>query len=250
MMIWGPTAVGKSYFALTCPEPVYVISTEFGVAKLYKHFPGRDIKVLECAEPYTDPIKKQGVEDTDPFSVDPVKSLEKVEAATEALKDIQKGTIVVDVVSDIWEWMGTWLKANAKLHQSAGGTEYMMRTDWQDANARYKWLIMRLLSRPCHVVLTARSQGVYDDKGNMTTKTKAAAQKNTEYWVDFVASITLGSGDKVGPDGKVIRGKPVRTANITKCRFNGDLIGETITDITFDSMKETIGDQVPDEVFS
>ena len=129
-LVWGPPGVGKSYFALSCPEPIRVISTEGGISQLYKQFEGKDIQVMECSEPYTEPLEIQGKKDTDPFSVDPVVSLEKIDAATMALKDVKDGTIVVDSISDIWEWMGIWLKAKAKMHQAASGSDYMMRTDW------------------------------------------------------------------------------------------------------------------------
>ena len=147
VMIWGETECGKTYFALSFPEPIYVISTEFGVSQLQHHFPDKDIRIMECSEPYTETPGK--ADDNEPFAIDPVKSLEKVELATEALKDITKGTIVIDSVSDIWSWLGMWLHYNAQTSTSKkSGKEFMMRTEWQHANAKYRWLIMRLLCAP------------------------------------------------------------------------------------------------------
>ena len=91
---------------------------------------------MECSEPYTETPGK--ADEDEPFAIDPVRSLEKVELATEALKDVTKGTIVIDSVSDIWSWLGMWLHYNAQTSTSKkSGKEFMMRTEWQHANAKY-----------------------------------------------------------------------------------------------------------------
>ena len=54
ILVWGEQEVGKTYFGLSFPEPIYVISTEFGVSQLAHHFPDKDIRIMECSEPYTD----------------------------------------------------------------------------------------------------------------------------------------------------------------------------------------------------
>ena len=76
VMIWGDTECGKTYFALSFPEPIYVISTEFGVSQLQHHFPDKDIRIMECSEPYTETPGK--ADEDEPFAIDPVRSLEKV----------------------------------------------------------------------------------------------------------------------------------------------------------------------------
>ena len=123
-----------------------------------------------------------------------------------------------------------------------------MRTEWQHANAKYRWLIMRLLSRPSHVIFTSRSGPVYDAQGNITTQTKAKAQSESTYYVDISVHIEkrpmpLMEGGK--PTTKMI---VKRMGTIEKCRFNS--VGNLqVEDITFDGLKKQLEGEVPKEVF-
>ena len=247
VMIWGDTECGKTYFALSFPEPIYVISTEFGVSQLQHHFPDKDIRIMECSEPYTETPGK--ADEDEPFAIDPVRSLEKVELATEALKDVTKGTIVIDSVSDIWSWLGMWLHYNAQTSTSKkSGKEFMMRTEWQHANAKYRWLIMRLLSRPCHVVFTSRSGAVYDSNGNLTAQTKAKAQGESAYYVDVYIKAQKRPMP-VEENGKVTsRMVTKRMATLEKCRFNA-VNNLQVENLTFDNLKSSLKEIVPKEVF-
>jgi|GEM_PF-6144289 len=243
---WGEFGTGKTYSALSFPEPVYVISTEGGVTPLAQHFKGKDIRILECSVPYGEKpvVKSTGQEVDEPFVVDPVLSLEKVEQATIALQNVSKGTIVIDSVSDIWEWLGSWLHYNAARSVSkSSGKEFMMQTEWQHANAKYKVLMFRLLTRPCNVVLTARSSPVYQD-GNMTGTSKAKTQQNTPYWMDLVAQFQNRPMPE-GTSGKLVN---KRIVTITKCRF-GDVPNPVIEDLTYDKLKTSLKGVVPDGVF-
>ncbi len=251
ILLWGEFGSGKTYTALSFKQPVYVISTEFGVTSLGHHFEGKDIRVLECSVPYTEkPEMASGEIDDQPFAIDPVKSLDKLEDATNALKDVQEGTIVIDSVSDVWAWLGNWLDYIAKKNVSKGsGKEYMMRTEWQKANAKYRWLMMRLLSRPCNVVLTSRSGPVYDASGNITAMTKPKAQQETAYYVDIVAKMEKKEIQDIDPKtGKITGSRPSRVAVIEKCRF-ADVGRLEIQDMTYDKLENALKGKVPEGIF-
>jgi len=247
--IWGSYGIGKSYFAFTFPQPIYVISTEFGVDQLLHHFPDKDIKIMECSEPYTPAptTKHTGKTDERPAAVDPLLSLKKFDEATMLLKDVTEGTIVVDSCSDLWEWWGAWIEYNADKFTQSG---QMMRTEWGKANTRYKWMLMRLFSRPVNVVMTGRSQNVYSGDGKETTVEKFSGQKNTPYIPDIVIHLEKKSTPKIDQSGKVTGSQITRTGTITKLRFN-DIFNNTITmkDPTYDVLKESLKDKVPDQVF-
>ena len=246
-LFWGPPNIGKTYAALSFPEPIKVLSTEYGVSQLGHHFPNKKIDILECAEAYTDkPVDASGKEIDTPFVTDPLKSLELIEQGVAECKDMTEGTIVVDSVTDIWSWLGAWIKLTAVMHQSkSSGKEFMMRTDWQEANAKYKVILMRLLSRPCNVVFTARSGVVYDATGNVTAETKPKAQMETPYFMDIVGQMDVRS--KADAKGN-ITGATARTTTISKCRF-ADVGNMTIEDLTYDKLKSALKPLVPLEVF-
>ena len=142
-----------------------------------------------------------------------------------------------------------WLHYNAQTSTSKkSGKEFMMRTEWQHANAKYRWLIMRLLSRPCHVVFTSRSGAVYDSNGNLTAQTKAKAQGESAYYVD----VYIKSQKRPMPveeNGRVTsRMVTKRMATLEKCRFNA-VNNLQVENLTFDSLKTSLKDIVPKEVF-
>jgi len=250
LFVWGGYGVGKTFLALSFPPPVRVISTEFGVAQLLHHFPDKDIGIMECTEPYTEaPIKaRTGKADDQPLPFDPTVSLRKVEKASLALKNMEGGTIVLDSGTDLWSWLGQWIELTAeKQYSKTGG---MMRTEWSKANARYRTILMRLLSRPTHFVMTGRSQQVYDGQGNQTAMEKFAAQKETPYFADIIVHLSKKPRQNVDVStGKVTGSVLQRIGIIEKCRF-GDTNNMAVTDPTYDSLKESLKTNVPPGVFS
>jgi hypothetical protein len=257
ILYWGEFGTGKTYDACTFPGPIHILSTEFGCAPIVSQTGREDIFRLECTDPFTEkPKRANGEEDDEPFATDPVESLNKVEEATEWLYqaykngDIKGGTVIIDSISDIWAWLANWLDYIAKKQQSkSSGKEYMMRTEWQKANAKYKWILMRLLALPCNLVMTARSSPVYDGQGNVTASSKPKAQGETSYYVDVVAHLTNEVVNDVGQDGKVSGSKIVRACTIEKCRL-GDVPGDLhMKDGTYESLKEALSDFVPKGTF-
>jgi len=111
VLIFGEPEVGKTHFALTFPEPIFVIDTEFGVAPLLSKepFKNKDIRVFEACQL-----------DVDTVEVDPIKSIEAVEQAITALQRVDKGTIVIDSATDIWQWLVAWLEVVASRRTSSG----------------------------------------------------------------------------------------------------------------------------------
>jgi hypothetical protein len=255
ILYWGDFGTGKTFDACTYPGPIHIISTEFGVAPIVNQTGRDDIFRLECTDPFTEkPKKANGEEDDEPFATDPVMSLDKVEEATQWLHDqyssgaIKGGTVIVDSISDIWAWLANWLDYIAKKQQAKSGKEYMMRTEWQKANAKYKWILMRLLALPCNLVLTARSSPVYDGTGNVTMNTKPKAQGETSYYVDVVAHLTNEVTSEV-VDGKLTGNSTItRQCTIEKCRL-GDINNLVLKDGTYESLKEGLGPYVPKGTF-
>jgi len=256
ILYWGEFGTGKTFDACTFPGPIHIISTEFGVAPIVAQTGRDDIFRLECTDPFTEkPVKANGDLDDEPFATDPVDSLNKVEEATEWLHQqykngsVKGGTVIVDSISDIWAWLANWLDYIAKKAVSKGsGKEYMMRTEWQKANAKYKWILMRLLALPCNLVMTARSAAVYDGTGNITAQNKPKAQGETSYYVDVVAHLTNDVENQI-VDGKIAGSKIVRKCTIEKCRL-GDVPGDlTLKDGTYSSLKDGLGPYVPEGTF-
>lgn len=190
IIVWSKAGLGKTYMGLSSlKEPIWVISTEpESVEPLFIHFPNKDIRIVQCSRPFAEAptIRKTGKVDTEVATSDPELSLREFEKVTMLLKDIKEGTIVLDSITDVWEWFSAWIDINAAKFTSGG---QMMRTEWGRVNSKYKTLINRLLSRPVDVIMTARSENIYNDQGKETRATKMSGQKRTEYMPNIIMEL-------------------------------------------------------------
>lgn len=247
VFIWGSYGIGKTFFSLSFPEPIYVISTEFGVEQLLHQYPDKDIRIMECTEAYTTaPVKKlTGKADESIATNDPEVSLRNIERATLLLKDVTKGTIVLDSGTDLWEFFSAWIDYNADKYTKSG---QMMRTEWGKVNSKYKNILMRLMSRPVNFVMTGRSQNSYTSDGRETTTEKFSGQKNTPFIPDIVLHLQKRPKPTIDASGKVTGSTIQRVATVEKNRFGK--AGQTILDPTYDSLKEAMAGEVPDGVFT
>ncbi len=234
-LLWGSSGVGKTFAAMTFPQPLYVIDTDGGIANNLKYFKEKKIKIAECYETITEaPTTAAGDSIVEPFNVDPVSSLEKFDTITKALslsKDIEGGTIIVDTITDIWSWIGTWLNYKTTKQTSKTGGEYMSRFAWGDANNRYDWIMKRLKKINCNLVMIARSKAVYDPSGNITSENKADAQKKTEYYMDYFIEMKKKFKEV---DGKMVA---ERVALISKSR-GLELSNPMVSDFNYNKLKE------------
>lgn len=216
--IYGPPESGKTYFAMTFPPPIYVIDTEFGAHKVAKqHFENKEIFIFEATQ--IDLLTDRP---------DPLKSIEEVENALTALKDIKEGTIVIDSGTDIWQWIGAWLEQVAS-RRAKDGRPYQF--EWGTANERYRHLIMRLLSKPVNLVITAQEQIVYDQQGRPTSMVQPRWQKQTPHWVDVLIHLEK----RFDPALKKWR----YIATIEKCRF-ARAYQKEIEDIDYKKLIDTL----------
>jgi len=222
VLVWGEPEVGKTHFALTFPEPIYVIDTEFGVAPLLakEPFKSKEVYVYEAAR-----LSEETAE------IDPAASLDAVEKALTVLlrKQLTKGTVVIDSVTDIWQWHQAWLEQLSDVRRTQTGQ--ILRFEWGRANMRYRKLILRLMARPVHVVLTAQSQEVYDAQGHPTGVYRPRAQRQTAHMVDIVLHL-----EKVyDPTSRAVK----YYATLEKCRFQRGL-NKRIESVTYDKLVATL----------
>jgi len=142
--IWGEPEGGKTYFALTFPEPIYVIDTDFGTAPVARvHFPDKDINVFEVRVALG----------SNPLEVDVAKTLEKIGDAINALQYVTEGTIAVDSWSDIVKWTNTLIEETATW-KTRDGRPY--RFEWGRRNKILMAMIYRLFRSDANLVITAK----------------------------------------------------------------------------------------------
>ncbi len=210
--LYGDFGTGKTHFALTAPEPIFIIDTEIGAAPLAHIFKDKDIKILDVAE-------ENGS-----------KSYEKiVEAIDHITQQENVGTVIIDSVTDLWEFAQE--HAKIEIFKIKPEQRLAQQWDWGVINKLYLKLILKLLKLNCNLILTARESEVYGGAGKPMDIYKPKWQKNTGFWVDFVIYQTK----KVERDGKTIF-----TSTIEKSRPCGELMGKRISTLDFKKLEEEI----------
>ena len=210
--IYGDFATGKTHFALTSPEPIFIIDTELGASPLAYQFKDKDIKILDVAER------------------DGNKSFLKVMKAIEFIeKQENVGTVIIDSVSDLWDYTQEYAKVN--IFKIKPQDRLAQQWDWGVINKLYLSAILRLIKTDCNLILTARESEVYAGAGQPTNIVKPKWQKNTGFWVDFV----LYNSKKIDKTGKI-----TFSTNVEKSRQVGQLMGKIYPNLDFTKLKEEI----------
>ena len=189
-VIFGKAGSGKTHFALTAPEPIYVIDTELGtedlVNKVDSPFAEKDINIADVIVT----VEKEKVINGElkiVKDVDFIKSLGLIEETVEVICSYAmnnpepRGTIVIDTVSEVWSWYEFWLKEEAASAFTKSGE--MMQTEWYKANKKYTKMMFQLMKCGWNVVLTSKVREIYDSRGRPTGVLEARMQKDTPHWM-------------------------------------------------------------------
>jgi hypothetical protein len=239
VLAWGAEDTFKSGFALSFPPPLYSIDTELGQPPLFQYYVNcpqchketqhilyPDGKIGQCSicgdlngtmkainwcdATYLDP----NTDDPDPKA-----ALDRLEGTIALLKDIGKdlketdpipGTIIIDSGTDTWDWIQAWLEGVGK-HTKEGN--YLMQTEWAKAKQRWRQLILRLMAKPMHIVMTAQPQEIYAGK-QATGEFRPRLQPASQHIFDIVIHCMKWETR--------IENQPVKVrymSEITKCRF-------------------------------
>ena len=231
--IFGGYKTGKTHFCITCKKPLMVIDTEdaWNWEIEMARASGMDVSEIDVTQVLHWANKEEG-------KVDLVQSLEAMIDAIDVLTslialdkgnpDARRGTIVIDSMSDLWGWLGSWKE------ELDAGKEKTNRLDWGKVNKRYIEVIYMLLHSNWNVVLTFRSKPQVDEKGSDTGIRDAQWQKNTGYYIDsviefdFVAQEFQATFHK-GRLGKFMYGKVMRNPDWpTLIKYIKDNAGITI----------------------
>jgi len=223
--VWGAPEVGKTYFSLTCPEPIYVIDCDWGCLQVAsQHFPDKDIKIFEVAV----------ISGKDPTKLDYMATFKKICEAVKVLDQVTEGTIVIDPITFIYNVLNAYVEETATRKTSIGTPQ---RLEWGIRNALYRNLIFRLISKPCTVVLTAQERSVFTSRGEETADRKPYWLIQTPYWVDVVIHLMKK------PTGTTVS----YIAEIEKCRYMRTF-NKIVPDITYQKLVkilEELGVTVP-----
>jgi hypothetical protein len=231
-LIWGVEDTMKTGFSLSWPPPIYDVDTELGAPPLFDYFPGKEIHW--CDATYLDP---------DSDMPDPFVALQRLESTIALLKDIGAGrkpderipgTLVIDTGTDVWDWIQAWIDGVGK-HTKEGNV--LMRTEWAKAKQRWRQLILRLMAKPLHIVMTAQAQEIY--QGNKPTgRFRPRIQHASPHMFDII--IHAMKWEIRDPKTQQLSVKYV--AEITKCRFKKGW-RKQFEEITYDKLAKALKEE-------
>lgn len=219
VLSYGNFSTGKTHFALSSPQPVYIIDTENGASPLANKFP--DAKVINISS----------MEGTDTDDKDEVKNFENFQQAIDylvSLPDKDIGTIIVDSLSDIWTWAQGYAKT--KVFKIPIEDRFKQQFDWGIPNNLIRKPILKLINKNCNVILTAREGEIYDGPGQPSGRFKPETQKKIPFYVDIVLRHEM----------KFINKQLQFQAKIEKCRQKGELIGKIVESPTLEKIGEML----------
>ena len=222
ILSYGGFSTGKTHFALTTTtenKPVYIMDTENGASPLADLFP--QAKILKISEKSND--------DTD--DKDDVKNFDLFRDAVDYLSrlpDDQLGTIIIDSVSDIWDWAQCYAKT--KIFKIPIEDRFKQQWDWQVPNKLYLKQIMKLININANIIFCARAGEEFSGPGQSLGTFKPQCQKKTPFYVDVVLYHDL----------RFTKAAPSFFARIEKCRENGNIVGRTFEDPSFQKLKDII----------
>ena len=220
LAIFGADKSGKTYFTLANEKrPMFIIDTEGNAKTISKQFSDEhreNISVLDVK--ITD----------DDGNVDLINARLRVEAAVKTVCEYanthrdERGLIVIDSISEYWEWCSIWLEHQKDLVRTQSGK--MVQTEWGRVNKPHAEVLAELKATGWDIIVTGKAQPVYGGGGQKLDYNDAKWQKGIPYWADLTGEL-IYDGDKT-------------TFKVTSNRF-GRYLGE-VDEPSYDKVKDYI----------
>jgi len=181
LALYGPPGSGKTYVALTFPDPV-VVDTEAGT-DFYR-----------------------GREGFGPFRVLKTKRLDQVLELLDAIErgDLPCQTVVIDSITVLHEVLREAMAQVAEQRALRNGKNpddfTMTPRDWGKLKLRFQSLMTRLYNLPAHTIITGWIRDVYEGEGDQLRRvgTTLDADKKALYQPDLVLELAVVKGKHIG----------------------------------------------------
>tara|TARA_Y100000758_G_C16068404_1_gene427068 strand:+ start:7191 stop:7949 length:759 start_codon:yes stop_codon:yes gene_type:complete len=233
MSVWAGTGVGKSYFALTAPKPVYFLSLEPEGA-YWSMQNALESELIKAEDIKVNEIIRSALGTNDIPLVrnlsDEVKIYRYMKSVIEDVvsEGDDNGTLVIDT-GTTWNHMMQEVEMEEINRKRKAQGRDLFPFDYRYANKAMKSSLDAIRNSNLNCVITHHGQAVYNAKGEKTQRTEYSGNNQLPQWVDVQIQL------KYDVDTKE------RFALIEKCRVNVEKIGEDVDNPTFDNVLNAIG---------
>ena len=233
MSVWAGTGVGKSYFALTAPKPVYFLSLEPEGA-YWSMQNALQNELIKPEDVKIDEIIRSALGTNDIPLVrnlsDEVKIYRYMKSVIEDVvaEGDDNGTLVIDT-GTTWNHMMQEVEMEEINRKRKAQGRDLFPFDYRYANKAMKSSLDAIRNSNLNCVITHHGQAVYNAKGEKTQRTEYSGNNQLPQWVDVQIQLKYDADTKE------------RFAVIEKCRVNVEKIGEDVDNPTFDNVLNAIG---------
>lgn len=198
VVAWGLPKEGKTTFALSFPEPLYLLNMDMGAEEIAPQFPGKEIYESKIAVP--EQFTTEGYRPV----VDGLMEDYKL-ACVEASK--RGGSIVVDTSTQMWQAISHYKVETAREARREAAKKKGrdpddvkdLQTDYGDANLMMGGLIRLVYQFPTlNAVFIDRAKEKYNERGQATGVMVRQGWSELEATAQVVIHISA----KTTPDGK------------------------------------------------
>ncbi len=229
IMVWADPGAGKTHFAYTMPEPVCIIDTEAKADDIAHKFKDKEVRLWQPSD------FDEAVEARD-------QALDVLELYEEEVGE--KGTLVVDSMSDMWEW-SQYKYIDEWYPNTAPDQVNLDLQDWQKVkdyhNKSFRRYIEECDYNVCWTEIRKDDLGKKLEEGLEETPDKPGGETNNKYKVNSI--IRIRNDDNGVPVGDLQKSGLVRWKylGLTRPTFNKHKeIIESVEEIEADEDRDTV----------
>ena len=244
--LWGNTGVGKSFFGLTCPPPIFLFNYEpTGLSAAMRA--ASNIGYCDLDEVYPIDVMRDVFGDKLPTQASAKEKQEVYTYTHDVLHEVfkeradyelgEKGTIVMDTMSTFWKYLREATMEEIVKKREAQ-KKPLFQFDHGVANQALEVLVKALTASNFNVVFLGNSQKKYENNA-WTGTYEYQGSDRLSTWVDFHGQLIPPVVDK--------KTKKVRSEayiKIEKCRVDRELVGFKINDPSYDMVINELQEQI------
>ena len=231
--IWAGTGVGKSYFALTAPKPIYFLSMEPD-GPYWALQTAIESKLIKPDDVLMDEVIRTSLKSSNPPLVrglsEDIKIYNHIKnQIEEIISDGEDGgTLVIDTGTSWNQLMQKVEMEDIMKKRKAQGRD-AFAFDYRYANDAMKSSIDAIRNSNLNCVITHHGQPEYNAKGEALNRMKYSGNNYLQNWVDLQLELRYTKETKQ------------RYAIFEKCRVNVSKVGSEVDDPNFNNILESLG---------